>query len=94
MTEAGAIVKPARVAGVIDRTAVFEVTPRVAVIVAETSESTPMVATVNCAESAPEGTTTVAGTNALALFDERFTDVPPIGAGAERVTVPVVEFPP
>ena len=63
--------------------------PRVAVTVAVAEEPTTLVVTVKVPVVAPAATVTVAGTDAAALFDASETDVPPVGAGPERVTVPV-----
>jgi len=43
---------------------------------------------------APAGTVTDVGTVAEIPEDDRFTTVPPTGAGDNNVTVPVAEFPP
>ena len=67
---------------------VFEIEPRVAVIVAVVLESTPFVGTANVTEVAPVATVTVAGGTTLALFELRLTTAPPAGAGATSVTVP------
>jgi hypothetical protein len=61
----------------------------VAVVVDETAD----VVTVKVALVAPEATVTVAGTVALVEFDESWITVPPVGAAALIVTVPV-ELPP
>ena len=52
------------------------------------------VAMLNVAVLEPAGMLTDAGTLTLELLDERVTCNPPAGAGLERVTVPVSEFPP
>ncbi len=49
--------------------------------------------TVNVAEVVPEATDTEAGTFAPVPAD-KLTTTPPTGAGRERLTVPVDEFPP
>jgi len=67
---------------------------RLAVIVAEVDDETPVVLTVNVAVVAPAATVTEAGTVALVLLDDRVTAAPPVPAALERVTVPVEEFPP
>ena len=69
--------------------AVLLAPPRVAVTVAVAEEPTTLVVTVKVPVVAPAATVTVAGTDAAALFDASVTDVPPVGAGPERVTVPV-----
>jgi len=43
---------------------------------------------------APAATETVASTVALALLEVNVNVAPPVGAGAERVTVPVADVPP
>jgi hypothetical protein len=68
---------------------VFAVAPTVAVRVIAVLESTPSVATVKLAMVAPASTVTDAGNVMLALFELRDTTVPPVGAGAFMVTVPV-----
>ena len=51
--------------------------------------------TVNVPVVAPAATVTVVGvTEVFELFSEIVTDMPPAGAGPERVTVPVAEVPP
>ena len=50
--------------------------------------------TAKVAEVEPAGTTTDAGTTALARFDVRVTTAPPAGAGPVKVTVPVEVAPP
>ena len=65
-----------------------------AVIVAEVTLATAVVVTVKVAVVAPAATVTVGGTVALPVLDVRLIDVPPVGAGAPRVTVPVEGEPP
>jgi hypothetical protein len=79
---------------VIARLAVEVLAPRVAVIVAEALADTAEVDTVNVPVVDPAATVTEAGTVADALFEARFTTVPPAGAGALIVAVPVEEVPP
>jgi hypothetical protein len=55
---------------------------------------TGVVVTVNVAVLALAATVTLAGAMAAALLSERVTKIPPVGAGAFRVTVPVDEVPP
>jgi len=76
------------------KVAVFELAPRVAVIVAVAFVATPVVVTVNVAVVAPDATVTEAGTVALALFEASVTDVPPAPAALATVTVPVDDVPP
>lgn len=83
-----------RVGAVMARLAVAEVDPRVAVIVADVAAETAAVVTVNVAVVAPAATVTEVGTVALALLDLSDTTVPPVGATADSVTVPVLVAPP
>ena len=62
----------------------------VAVAVAETA----VVVTVKVPVVAPAATVTDAGTVALVLLEDKATDVPPLGAGPLKVTVPVEGLPP
>jgi len=94
ITDAGEIVNPARVAGLIVRATVFVVVASVAEMLAVTVAETPVVETVNVAEVAPAGTVTEAGTVALALSDWRLTVIPPVGAAPLSVTVPTEDTPP
>ena len=58
-------------------------------------DDTDSVVTVKVLEVDPAGTVTLAGTVAAAvLLLVRSTVMPPVGASAERVTVPVEEVPP
>ena len=52
------------------------------------------VATVKLALVCPAATVTLAGTVAAALLRDNVTTVPPLGAAALRVTVPVELVPP
>jgi hypothetical protein len=52
------------------------------------------VVTAKVAVLALAATVTLAGAVAAALLSERVTKIPPLGAGAFRVTVPVEELPP
>ena len=80
--------------GLIVSTELFDVAPRVAEIVAVLVLCTAIVFTVNVAVEEPPAIVTVAGTVAFELLDERFTIMPPAGAGKDKATVPVVEDPP
>lgn len=94
-TDVGFSVSPLSVpGGVIARFAVTEFPPTVAVITAVVSVVTADVVIVKDAEVAPAGTTTVVGGTALELLDDRFTVVPPEGAGPFSVTVPTEGVPP
>lgn len=66
----------------------------VAVIVAFVAEVTAAVVTVKFAVVLPAGTVKLAGTVAEELLLDRATAIPPVGAAALRVTVPVAELPP
>jgi len=74
------------------RTANFDVVPWVPVIVTVDVLATAMVATAKFAEVVPAGTVTDAGTVALAPLEERFTTMPPEGAGPDSETVPTTEL--
>ena len=62
-----------------------------AVIVTAVDATTDWVATENVALVAPAATVTLAGTVAAALLLASVTTVPPVGAAAVKVTVPVEE---
>jgi hypothetical protein len=97
-TEVGLIVSDWSVtlgAGLTVRVAVRETLPAEAVIVTLVALETARVETVKFALVAPAGTITVLGTVAtFVLLLLRFTTNPPDGAGAVRVTVPVLLLPP
>jgi hypothetical protein len=81
--------------GLTVRVAVRETPPAEAVIVTLVVLETARVETVKFALVAPAGTVTLLGTVAtLVLLLLRFTTNPPDGAGAVRVTVPVLLLPP
>src|SRR5260221_13717586 len=73
--------------------AVFEVPARVAVIVTVVAPVTEDVVTVKVAEVVPEGTVTLAGTDATGPEEDSATTVPPAGAPQGNVTGPI-EFRP
>jgi hypothetical protein len=62
--------------------------------VAVVVDVTVLVVTVKVAVVLPAGTATLAGTVADELVLERVTVMPPVGAAAFKVTVPVDELPP
>jgi len=97
-TEVGLIVSDWSVTlgeGLTVRVAVRETPPAEAVIVTLVALETARVETVKFALVAPAGTVTVLGTVAtFVLLLLRFTTNPPDGAGAVRVTVPVLLLPP
>ena len=64
-----------------------------AVISADVSVATAVVATWNTPEVCPAAILTIAGTLATLLDDDRTTLIPPAGAGPDIVSVPVVETP-
>jgi len=68
--------------------------PAVAEMVADVAAVTDVVVIAKVAPVAPAGTVTLAGTVADGELSESVTTIPPEGAGALRVTVPVVELPP
>jgi hypothetical protein len=74
--------------------ALLVVPPLEAVIVATVDVVTVCVRTVKVALVAPAGTVTPAGTLVALELSESATAVPPGGAGALIVTVPVEELPP
>lgn len=65
-----------------------------ALIVAGVLVVTAVVVTVTVAVVLPAGTVTLAGIVAAALFDDRFTNWPPVGAGPVIVIVAVEDEPP
>ena len=93
MTELGLNASPVTVGALSVRAA--EAVPfAVAETFAVPSTPTAVVVTVNVAVVAPAATVTDEGTVADALSDRRATEVPPVGAGPVRVTVPVEGLPP
>ena len=81
--------------GLTVRVAVRETPPAEAVIVTLVALETTRVETVKFALVAPAGTVTLLGTVAIfVLLLLRLTTNPPDGAGAVRVTVPVLLLPP
>lgn len=93
-TETGFTDTLSSVAGVIVRVADWVEDPIAAEIVALTFAETADVLIVNVAVADPAATVTVAGTEADALLDVKFTTVPPFGALPVSVTVPVEGLPP
>ncbi|HWD38581.1 MAG TPA: hypothetical protein VG944_07010 [Fimbriimonas sp.] len=83
-----------RSAGLIVRSAVKVAVPAVAVTVAVVAAETAVVDIVKVADVEPEGTVTVAGTEADELLSLSVTEMPEEGAAPVRVTVPVDELPP
>ena len=81
-------------AGVSVSVHVLEFVGDVAVTVTTRVPSTPEVVTGNVAVVAPAATVTDAGTLTLVLPLLRLMAVPPLGAGADRVTVPPVGLSP
>ena len=72
------------------RVPVASAVPRVAVSTTGVSVATGVVVTVKVAVVEPAGTVTEAGTLATAVLALlRVTEMPPVGAGSLRVTVPV-----
>ena len=59
-----------------------------------TAEATVVVVTANVALKLPAATATFAGTVAVALLRDKEMLIPPAGAGAFSVTVPVEGLPP
>jgi len=94
MTVVGERLTEDRLAGLIVNVDVWVLEPCVAVIVAVVTLETAVVLTVTVAVVAPAITVIELWTVALALFEERFTTVPPVGAGPLIVTVPVDAAPP
>jgi len=92
-TEVGLRLTVLRVEAVMARAAVCLSLARVAVIVADAFESTPVVVTVTVAEVAPLATVTELGTAAELSELESATASPALGAGPEMVTVPVDDVP-
>lgn len=81
-------------AGVMVNVACCELLPSVAVITAVVVLLTDVVVTVNVADVEPDGTVTLLGTLADELLLLKLTTLPPDGAAALNVTVPVELFPP
>lgn len=88
-TLVGATVIDRTPAGRSVRVQFFDVGPSVAVSVVMVFASTPRFGTGNVVDVAPLGTVTVAGGTRLGEFELSATTVPPTGAGALSVTVPV-----
>jgi hypothetical protein len=82
-------------AGVIVNVACFELAPRVAVMTALVAPVTDLVLTVNLALVLPAATVTLGATVAAEVLAlDKVTTIPPEGALAVRVTVPVELLPP
>ena len=82
------------VAGLIVSDAVLFTPLQAAVIVEVVDDVTVVVVTLNVAVVLPADTVTPVGTVAEELLLESATEIPPAGAAALRVTVPVEELPP
>ena len=63
-------------------------------MVAVAEEVTAVVVRLKVAVVLPAATVTVAGTVAEVLLLDKVTEIPPVGAAALKVTVPVDELPP
>jgi len=94
ITVVGDTVTLASITGEMVRLAVTDALPKLAVIVADVELVTAVVVTVKVAVVAPAPMVTDAGTVAFALLDDSLMTEPPVGAGTERVTVPVEGVPP
>jgi hypothetical protein len=95
LTKPGAVPPPPPPpGGVIVRLADRPAEPSVAVTVAVWLLATDVVLTVNVALVAPAGTVTLAGVDAELELSLSETTVPPLGAAAVNVTVPVEDVPP
>jgi hypothetical protein len=93
-TDAGERLKRPRLAGVIERTAVFDIVPNLAEIVAEVLIETPAVEKTNAVEDSPAGIVTEPGKSALRLEEESVMVAPFGGAIPFSVTVPLELSPP
>jgi len=82
------------VAGVTVSAAVLLTLLYVAVIVTEVLDATDWVVTLKVAVLLPAATVTEAGTLVDALLLDRETEIPPVGAVALKVTVPIEDAPP
>ncbi len=94
MTLFGLMVTDVGVVRTTETVTFLDIAAAVAVIVAETSATTAVVVTLNETETAPFGTTTVAGTVTPALLDDNVTVTPPGPAAEARFTVPTAVEPP
>jgi hypothetical protein len=93
-TIAGFIARLAREAGFTVSVAVLGVPELVAEIVTTVEDATPRVVIVKGAVVEPADTVTEPGTVAAEVFElDSVTAAPPVGAAAERVTVPVEDAP-
>ena len=86
--------KPVRLGGLMVNVAVLVRLLSVPVMVADVTEPTADVVTLNVAVVLPDGTDTEDDTTAAPLFDCKSTVIPEDGAGPVRVTVPVEGDPP
>ena len=93
-TDVGLSVRPVTAGGLTVNVAVLLVAPVVPVIVTEVAAATPTVVAVNVAVLDPAATDTDAGTVVEASLEASVTVIPPVGAFALSVTVPVEERPP
>lgn len=90
----GESVRLARAAGIRMRLATCRLEPRVAVTVRVSDLATPRVVIGNVAELEPLGIATEAGTDASGPFEASETTIPETPTGCDKVTVPVITFPP
>ena len=90
----GVTVKLMGVGGLIVILAVAKEMPRVALMVAIELAATGIVVMLNVAVVEPAATVTVVGTVALSVFELRETEIPLVGAGPAKVTMPTEIAPP
>ena len=94
MTEAGAMLNPVKLAGVMVNVADFVTELPVALIDTLVNDETASVLIVKLTLFAPAGTVTVAGDTAAEELEPRLMTTPPLGALAVSVNVPVTLVPP